>query len=152
MNDKRFTRRNFLHRAIHVAAAGLVFPLIAGMGNSEEEKEKTQTNENSEVGLDLINEKYSVLGNPGGAVYIQVEGEGMPVIVHRISEDEVAAFSSRCTHAGCKVELPENGEIVCPCHRSRFDAEGKVISGPADKDLKQFSAQIEGSTIIITRR
>jgi Rieske Fe-S protein len=72
-----------------------------------------------------------------------------PIIVTKISESAYAAFSSRCTHLGCEVSLPENDIIVCKCHKSKFDMRGKVTNGPAKKDLKAFSATLEGTILTI---
>jgi glycine/D-amino acid oxidase-like deaminating enzyme/nitrite reductase/ring-hydroxylating ferredoxin subunit len=49
------------------------------------------------------------------------------------------AVSPVCTHLGCQVEF-NNAERSwdCPCHGSRFDLEGKVIHGPAVKDLDEI--------------
>lgn len=44
------------------------------------------------------------------------------------------AISSVCTHLGCVVLKNEN-DYFCPCHGSRFNPEGKVISGPAPRPL-----------------
>lgn len=43
----------------------------------------------------------------------------------------------RCTHLGClpKVNVAE-GTFDCPCHGSRFDADGRPIYGPARRDLR----------------
>jgi len=44
----------------------------------------------------------------------------------------------RCTHIGCALKF-NNVENVyeCPCHGSRFDVNGKLLDGPAVKDLKK---------------
>ena len=54
------------------------------------------------------------------------------------------AISRTCTHLGCRVNFLEDKQIIeCPCHQSRFTAEGKLISGPAKKDLAQFGVEIQ---------
>jgi glycine/D-amino acid oxidase-like deaminating enzyme len=44
----------------------------------------------------------------------------------------------KCTHMGCALAFNTAEETWdCPCHGSRFTAQGKVIQGPAVKDLEQ---------------
>lgn len=43
----------------------------------------------------------------------------------------------RCTHLGCALKWnPAEHSWDCPCHGSRFTAEGKLLENPAQKNLK----------------
>lgn len=45
-----------------------------------------------------------------------------------------------CTYEGCKVNWDEKEKVwVCPCCGSIFSPEGKVLKGPATKDLEMVS-------------
>ena len=47
------------------------------------------------------------------------------------------AVDIRCPHLGCQLEWnPDEASWDCPCHGSRFDREGRLISGPAQRDLR----------------
>ena len=47
------------------------------------------------------------------------------------------AVSSNCTHLGCAIEKTREG-FQCPCHGSVYNKNGRVISGPALKDLSWY--------------
>jgi Rieske Fe-S protein len=70
--------------------------------------------------------------------------------VKRVKEDEVIAISATCTHLGCIVTYDEEGNYFkCPCHDGRYDAEGKVISGPPPKPLRRHKTKIEEGKILL---
>lgn len=48
------------------------------------------------------------------------------------------AISLTCTHQGCTVQRQNDGQFHCPCHGAIFDREGRVIAGPAQRDLPRF--------------
>jgi cytochrome b6-f complex iron-sulfur subunit len=74
-------------------------------------------------------------------------------IVFLTNAGELRALSAKCTHAGCIVEWQKGEDLIkCPCHGSRFDATGKVITGPAIKPLASFSAIRQGSDAIISAK
>ncbi len=71
--------------------------------------------------------------------------------VKRVNEDEVIAISAVCTHLGCIVTWDEDQKIFkCPCHDGRYDADGKVISGPPPAPLKRHIAKIEDGKILLS--
>jgi glycine/D-amino acid oxidase-like deaminating enzyme/nitrite reductase/ring-hydroxylating ferredoxin subunit len=66
--------------------------------------------------------------------------KGRRTAMARGDEGDLQALSPECTHMGCLVHWNDGEESWdCPCHGSRFDIEGKVLHGPAIKDLKKSS-------------
>ncbi len=56
--------------------------------------------------------------------------------VHRDEAGAVHKLSAVCPHMGCIVAWNSTERTWdCPCHGSRFSAEGKVYQGPANSDL-----------------
>ncbi len=65
-----------------------------------------------------------------------LEVDGQKVAVYRAEDGTAHAVSPVCTHLGCHVHW--NGaerSWDCPCHGSRFSPTGRVLNGPAMKDL-----------------
>lgn len=56
--------------------------------------------------------------------------------------DKIRVLSSHCTHLGCKINRTENGLLICPCHGSEYDLSGKVVKGPAYKNLEEVPFKI----------
>jgi Rieske Fe-S protein len=58
------------------------------------------------------------------------------VAVYQDKTGKVTALSAVCTHSGCSVIWNGNDKTWdCPCHGSRFNTDGKIMKGPATKDL-----------------
>jgi glycine/D-amino acid oxidase-like deaminating enzyme/nitrite reductase/ring-hydroxylating ferredoxin subunit len=69
--------------------------------------------------------------------------EGQKVAASRDDAGRVTLLSPVCTHMGCIVRW--NGAERtwdCPCHGSRFRANGEVLSGPADSPLERADIRV----------
>jgi len=67
-----------------------------------------------------------------------IDKNGEKVAVYKDDKGEMHTVSAVCTHRKCIVNF-NNAEKSwdCPCHGSRFDTDGKVLNGPAVKDLEK---------------
>ena len=79
----------------------------------------------------------------GQARVLELGGE--KTAAYKDDQGEIHAVSAVCTHLGCLVEW-NGGEKTwdCPCHGSRFDADGRVLQGPARKALPQSGNAASG--------
>lgn len=69
---------------------------------------------------------------------IQMEYYGAGDAVFAAKPGETEAISLTCTHQGCTVQRQVDGKFLCPCHGALYDTQGKVIAGPAKRNLPRF--------------
>ena len=68
----------------------------------------------------------------GGIVLLNGEKVG----VFKDEDRKLYPVDIRCPHLGCQLEWnPDEKSWDCPCHGSRFDRFGNLISGPAQEDI-----------------
>lgn len=60
----------------------------------------------------------------------------------------ITAISLVCTHLGCTVSVTSDG-MVCPCHGSRFDQRGAVLTGPAQRPLQPLPVEVAGEHVVV---
>jgi Rieske Fe-S protein len=98
--------------------------------------------ENADVALQYIRD-YVSPGETGSFDNIP-PGEGAlirqglkKIAAYRDDNGELHTCSAACTHLKCIVHWNGTEKTWdCPCHGSRFDAYGKVLTGPAMSDLE----------------
>ncbi|MFN2389851.1 MAG: FAD-dependent oxidoreductase [Actinomycetota bacterium] len=104
---------------------------------------KKFTVENSKVARHWIGDRVT---HPQGGAFDELQpGEAAvkhvglsQVAGYRDDDGTLHAVSAVCTHLACIVCWnPAEKSWDCPCHGSRFDTEGRVLHGPAVKDLEQ---------------
>ena len=84
-----------------------------------------------------------VQGLKGDPTYLIVEGD-----------DVISSFgiNAICTHLGCVVPW-NNGanKFICPCHGSQYDANGKVVRGPAPLSLAIAHVSVEDDNVLVSQ-
>jgi glycine/D-amino acid oxidase-like deaminating enzyme/nitrite reductase/ring-hydroxylating ferredoxin subunit len=104
--------------------------------------------ENVDVAKQLIagfftKEKIHALADiaPGEGKIVQLEGHTLAL--YKDEAGQVHALNPRCTHLKCSVSWSLAEKCwECPCHGARYDADGKVLTGPADIDLEKINLQV----------
>ncbi len=84
---------------------------------------------------------------PVGEAVEATDADGGKVLVSRLSEDEVVAFSAVCPHQGCSV-APDGEQLACPCHGSQFELDGSLKRGPAEKGLTPYQVEVVDGQVL----
>jgi len=75
-----------------------------------------------------------------------------PGIVIKTATGDIKAFSASCTHLDCIVQYdPNQKAITCACHNGKYDLTGKNISGPPPRPLEEFTVNVKGDDITVTK-
>ncbi len=83
----------------------------------------------------------------GGGLLVDA-GDG--VLVTQPTPGHFKAFSAVCPHEGCTVSEIRDGEMICPCHSSRFQiSDGAVTRGPARHGLDPVAFTIANGLITV---
>jgi Rieske Fe-S protein len=134
------SRRGVLRGA---ALAGLGVPLVAACAADQDGGASGGGGGDTSGGATVATSDVPV----GGGTVLTEAG----VVVTQPTEGEFKAFSASCTHKGCPVTGVSGGEIICPCHGSRFSVEdGSVLGGPAGSPLKAKSVSVAGDQVTVS--
>lgn len=80
----------------------------------------------------------------GGKIYSDQQ-----IVVTQPAAGQYTGLSSVCPHQGCAVATVADGQIVCPCHDSRFGLDGAVVKGPAQQPLQQRPVTVADGSITL---
>ena len=73
-------------------------------------------------------------GNNNRIEYKKIKGK--EVAIYKDADGTVHSVYTKCPHMGCRLLFNEVEKTWdCPCHASRFDIDGKCISGPANRSI-----------------
>jgi len=75
-----------------------------------------------------------------------------PGILIKTASGDIKAFSASCTNLDCIVQYDGTQKaITCACHNGKYDLTGKNISGPPPRPLEEFTVNIKGDDITVTK-
>jgi glycine/D-amino acid oxidase-like deaminating enzyme/nitrite reductase/ring-hydroxylating ferredoxin subunit len=102
--------------------------------------------ENADVAYHFIADRFKVQETdsikrlkPGKGKVVEVDGQ--KVAAYKDMEGEIHALNPTCTHAACIVGWNAvERSWDCPCHGARYDIDGRVLTGPATKDLAKINS------------
>lgn len=130
------TRRSFVANSAALAAAAAFFTACGDAGIT------------GPVGIKEIKVgEFAGLATVGTMVLV----DGVRA-VKRTGTTTFAAFSRVCPHAGETVDLSGSGFLCVspPGHGSRFDNNGTLTLGPANRDLTKLATTYDPTTDLLT--
>nr|1Q90_C Chain C, Cytochrome B6-F complex iron-sulfur subunit [Chlamydomonas reinhardtii] len=78
-----------------------------------------------------------------------LKGDPTYLIVTADSTIEKYGLNAVCTHLGCVVPwVAAENKFKCPCHGSQYNAEGKVVRGPAPLSLALAHCDVAESGLV----
>jgi cytochrome b6-f complex iron-sulfur subunit len=95
-----------------------------------------------------VNIAGSALANVGGAALVQ--STAGVFLVAQTSLNAFSALEAVCTHEGCTVNSADGDVYVCPCHGSRYNRSGQVVTGPARASLRRYTSTVADGVLTIT--
>lgn len=99
----------------------------------------------------LLFSAYPELQVPGGSAVGQPAGYPNDILVMALAGGGWSAVDARCPHAGCTVGWPAGGgDVVCPCHLSRFTTGGALLQGPATVGLTPLAVAADALGVVVT--
>jgi len=89
------------------------------------------------------------LSRPGGAIVAHPDGSPGGYLVANTGAGYLA-LRAECPHEGCEVAwVPEDRQVECPCHGSRFAGDGTVLNPPARANLTGLPAEEDGQGNVV---
>jgi cytochrome b6-f complex iron-sulfur subunit len=140
-------RKEFIKKFAYGGSILLTAPaILSACSSNDDDYVPDDPNEpNTDLTIDLTSSTYSDLGTIGGFVYAG------NIMIFRTGENTYLALSKICTHQGCTVAyVHADGDVLCPCHSSRFTTTGTVVNGPATSSLKKYTVQKNGDILTIS--
>lgn len=145
-SEKEVSRRQLLGSAGALGGALVLSRVVLAADDEDADENEGKSAKITNGQLVLRLNDNPELGKVGGWKLFEL-GEDRVIVAN--TDKGLVARSAVCTHKGCDVEYRADvHQFVCPCHGARFDEAGKVVKGPAKKDLQKYSSD---SALILSK-
>lgn len=151
-------RRKFLGWAgLGMLASSFPLALAACNSGTEEAVSEPETSEAavSEESQSTLDKSVREDGFQAVGTVEELETEGnildkMADVLVVENAGNLVALNPICTHQGCTVDWDsEAGILACPCHGSKFEPSGEVVSGPASQPLSTYEVKTEDNLVLV---
>lgn len=144
--DRRRFINWFLGTSFGALIVSVIYPVIRFISPPKIAEATTQQVEAGEVSDPVLVQK--------GFKIVRFGAD--PVIVVRVSDSDVRAFSATCTHLDCIVGFQKDRQnIFCNCHGGTYDLTGRNVSGPPPRPLTAYKVNLvpkgSSSTIVVSK-
>lgn len=134
---------NFLTgAAVATTASGALYPVAQYLVPPRNEDNRKAVPAADKFGTPIP--ASQLLSQPPGTPALVAGLNGEPTYITLQADGTLSPLGlvNNCTHLGCTFPWNETtGRFECPCHGSRFDEQGNVLRGPADKPLQLVKVQ-----------
>jgi cytochrome b6-f complex iron-sulfur subunit len=137
-DEQAITRRTFMGAC---TACALAVPGVALFSSCAVQRLQ------SDLPVDLT--QFPELATEGETVLVDA-GLRQPIAITRIGpgESDYRVLGTECNHLNCGVNTSATG-FDCPCHGSKFAADGTLLEGPATADLPRYDFVVNGQAMVI---
>ncbi|KAG5179101.1 cytochrome b6-f complex iron-sulfur subunit [Tribonema minus] len=102
------------------------------------------------VGQDVTVEGWLGTHLPGSRELVEgIKGDATYLTVKQDKTIQDFGIVAVCTHLGCVVPwVQAENKFICPCHGSQYNADGKVVRGPAPLSLALSHIDTESGKVV----
>jgi nitrite reductase/ring-hydroxylating ferredoxin subunit len=136
-------RRKFLEsacKACLMAGAGFLIADLTACGPASQLMILPVTDNTVIVPLSAFKKQTIQIVRPQGWFY--------DIAIRKISPEQYEAILMECTHQKNQLISTSNG-FMCTLHGSRFNLEGNVLKGPAERPLKKFNTSLNKEQLAV---
>lgn len=137
-------RRNFLNYLLGTSIGATLLAILYPVLKFLVPPEVIEATQNSVVAA-----KVKDVANNSGLIF---KFGNKPGILIRTATGELKAFSATCTHLDCIVQYRSDQKLIwCACHNGQYNLSGQNIAGPPPRPLEEYTVNVRGDDIVVSK-